>query len=67
MNSSIKRPEDLFAKIDSVFSRAGKVFDEIPNEAIGLARNVGSQKSVQQPNNANNLNNGQSKSGLKIK
>ena len=37
MNSSIKRPEDLFAKID-VFSRAGKVFDEIPNEAIGLAR-----------------------------
>lgn len=69
MNSSIKRPEDLFAKIDSVFSRAGKVFDEIPSDAIGLARNVGSQKSVQQQNNnnANNASNGQSKSGLKIK
>lgn len=46
MNSTIKRPADLFAKIDSVFERAGKVFDEMPNEAIQLARNVGANKNV---------------------
>ena len=42
--SKITKPEDLFAKIDSVFARAAKVFDEMPAEAISLARNVGSQK-----------------------
>lgn len=49
MNSTIKRPADLFAKIDSVFERAGKVFDEIPGEAIQLARNVGTNKNVTAP------------------
>lgn len=46
MNSTIKRPEDLFAKIDNVFERAGKVFDGIPADAIQLARNVGTNKNV---------------------
>lgn len=49
MNSTIKRPADLFARIDSVFERAGKVFDEIPSEAIQLARNVGTNKNVTAP------------------
>lgn len=62
MNSTIKRPEDLFAKIDNVFARAGKVFDEIPSEAIQLARNVGSQKNVSTSTNSDKKG-----SGIKIK
>ena len=62
MNSTIKRPEDLFAKIDNVFARAGKVFDEIPVEAIQLARNVGAQKNVTTP-----VNSDKKGSGFKIK
>lgn len=49
MNSTIKRPEDLFAKIDNVFARAGEVFDNIPLEAIQLARNVGANKNISNP------------------
>lgn len=49
MNTNVKRPENLFAKIDSVFARASLVFNEIPSEAISLARNVGSQKNVEAP------------------
>lgn len=63
MNSTIKRPEDLFAKIDDVFLRAGKAFDGIPHEAIQLARNVGSQKNVSTPVNPEK----KSGSGIKIK
>lgn len=63
MNSTIKRPADLFAKIDSVFERAGKVFDQIPTESIQLARNVGSNKNVTQPTNSEPKIN----SGRKIK
>lgn len=62
MNNTTKRPEDLFAKIDSVFARAGKVFDEIPFEAIQLARNVGAQKNVKTPSSSDKKD-----SGLKIK
>jgi hypothetical protein len=46
MNSTIKRPVDLFAKIDSVFERAEKVFAEMPVDAIQLARNLGTNKNV---------------------
>lgn len=63
MNSTIKRPEDLFAKIDDVWLRAGKVFDEMPKEAVQLARNVGAQKNVSAPVNPEK----KSGSGIKIK
>ena len=63
MNSTIKRPADLFAKIDSVFERAGKVFDEIPSDAIQLARNVGTNKNVIAPVSPEK----KSGSGIKIK
>ena len=60
--SKITKPEDLFAKIDSVFARAAKVFDEMPAEAISLARNVGSQKNVDVNQDVKRNNN-----GIKIK
>lgn len=62
MNNTTKRPEDLFAKIDNVFARAGKVFDDIPGEAIQLARNVGANKNVSTP-----ISPEKKGSGLKIK
>ena len=63
MNSTIKRPQDLFARIDSVFERAGKVFDEMPEDAVSLARNVGSKKNVSENVGPDK----KSGSGIKIK
>ena len=46
MNSTKINQEKLLAKINSVFARAGKAFDEIPSEAVQLTRTVGANKNT---------------------
>jgi hypothetical protein len=54
MNSTIKRPEDLFKKIDSVHARATAVFNSLDPRANELLSNK-KEKELSQPKNGNTI------------